>query len=983
MKEIHIRIKDRIASYDLSEGHVICDNNDYTIVFDFDEEWESYPLRTARFVTGGAYSDVPFSGTRCDMPKMENTELCAVGVYAGDLRTTTPAMIPCQKSIRSVGQVSLPAPGDEIYDQILEQVNAAAVKLWYPSVSEAGVLSFARSSELKEPTPADLVAAIQSSEAYVQAAAVIETNDTQRGTAEKARQTAESERAAAEAARAKAENTRKTDENTRRSQEADRKVREEARISAEQNRVQAEYGRGNAEKNRVNSEAARQNAENARQTAEKTRESQENARQTAETSRESQEKERETRETARQTADEARQSAESSRVTAESARAVAETKRQANESARQNAESARAAAEKIRQEGYALKESVANKTPLLNDASTDAQYPTAHAVHAALAKKADVDGYYATLGAGTAEQLISPDGTDDTALFLERTTAGGRSISSGTATILSLEGKSLLWNQQIDKSKFPTTTEKISGVTFTNNGDGSFTLKGKASGEIWYPLQADIPVVPGHKMLFCGCPAGGSETTYSVWLSDETLDIGNGILYTAANSTTTVKIHVISGSVLLSRKFCPQLFDLTLMFGAGREPVSVDEFRQIFSQGTYEYCQRKLITSHPHAMRTVGINLLDAEKVLPAQGWLKQNDGNWYTSASAGMNGKVLWENTCGYTGRMVVHYQKKQDSDRNSALHLRYIYSDGSSVVGGADSYGTDFVTINAESAQGKTVHQIIWSYSIGAQVWLKDVCVSFLWSGAREGTYEPFSEHVLTLPTQTYFPDGMRGIGTLSDTMDFAKHKAVTRIGALSWNGTEAWSVSESPAGFSLSVPDRQPGESCPYLCSHDLFSSTSAQSGLVFAAEQPVITFVAPSVAESLNDWKQYLAAQHAAGTPVTLYYALAEPTEADIPAGTNNVYIVDDWGTESWIHDASAMAAPVRVTLRYQRNLVDQVRTLDRNFLSTGSSLDSLLAAIGTAMGGTLSKKYAEETKTWSFAFTANAAKAASRVSKAVE
>ena len=129
MKEIHIRIKDRIASYDLSEGHVICDNNDYTIVFDFDEEWESYPLRTARFVTGGAYSDVPFSGTRCDMPKMENTELCAVGVYAGDLRTTTPAMIPCQKSIRSVGQASLPAPGDEIYDQILEQVNAAAVRL--------------------------------------------------------------------------------------------------------------------------------------------------------------------------------------------------------------------------------------------------------------------------------------------------------------------------------------------------------------------------------------------------------------------------------------------------------------------------------------------------------------------------------------------------------------------------------------------------------------------------------------------------------------------------------------------------------------------------------------------------------------------------------------------------------------------------------------------------------------------------------------
>ena len=99
MKTLHIDIVDKIAIYQQRDGDIVCGNNDYQIEFTFDREWEDYPDRTARFVWNNQHYDIPFSGNICRVPRLYNTLSVLVGVYAGDLETTTGAEIKCKASI--------------------------------------------------------------------------------------------------------------------------------------------------------------------------------------------------------------------------------------------------------------------------------------------------------------------------------------------------------------------------------------------------------------------------------------------------------------------------------------------------------------------------------------------------------------------------------------------------------------------------------------------------------------------------------------------------------------------------------------------------------------------------------------------------------------------------------------------------------------------------------------------------------------------
>lgn len=99
MKTLHISISDKIATYRQRDGEIVCGNSDYQIEFTFDAEWASYSTKTARFIVNGRYEDVEFTGTTCPVPIITNATEVMVGVYAGNLCTTTPATISCKLSI--------------------------------------------------------------------------------------------------------------------------------------------------------------------------------------------------------------------------------------------------------------------------------------------------------------------------------------------------------------------------------------------------------------------------------------------------------------------------------------------------------------------------------------------------------------------------------------------------------------------------------------------------------------------------------------------------------------------------------------------------------------------------------------------------------------------------------------------------------------------------------------------------------------------
>ena len=117
MPNINIKIRNKVAKGEYAV--IVCDNSDYTAVFDFDAEWDEYTRKTARFVYGGKYTDVVFSGNECAVPVIQDTRAVTVGVYAGDLHTTTPAYFACVPSILFGN--GIPAdPTPEVYAQIME-----------------------------------------------------------------------------------------------------------------------------------------------------------------------------------------------------------------------------------------------------------------------------------------------------------------------------------------------------------------------------------------------------------------------------------------------------------------------------------------------------------------------------------------------------------------------------------------------------------------------------------------------------------------------------------------------------------------------------------------------------------------------------------------------------------------------------------------------------------------------------------------------
>lgn len=131
---IDVTVKNKVASAP-SNTNIVCGNNDYTLTFLFDEEWDAESKKTARFVwfkgNKSSVEEVEFTGNTVNVPILANTHAVYVGVYAGSLRTTTAAKIVCEPSILCYG--GEPAKQDST---TLARLQGLVNKLMADSLSE-------------------------------------------------------------------------------------------------------------------------------------------------------------------------------------------------------------------------------------------------------------------------------------------------------------------------------------------------------------------------------------------------------------------------------------------------------------------------------------------------------------------------------------------------------------------------------------------------------------------------------------------------------------------------------------------------------------------------------------------------------------------------------------------------------------------------------------------------------------------------------
>lgn len=127
MPIINIEVRNKIAKSPVEK--IVCGNSDYVIAFDFDEGWDKYVEKTAFFVcnNGVTLPPVIFQGNQCPVPVISNTTMVSVGVSAGDLHTTTKAVIGCEKSIRC-GLNEPQEPKPDVYAQLMQMINDGKIK---------------------------------------------------------------------------------------------------------------------------------------------------------------------------------------------------------------------------------------------------------------------------------------------------------------------------------------------------------------------------------------------------------------------------------------------------------------------------------------------------------------------------------------------------------------------------------------------------------------------------------------------------------------------------------------------------------------------------------------------------------------------------------------------------------------------------------------------------------------------------------------
>ena len=160
-------------------------------------------------------------------------------------------------------------------------------------------------------------------------------------------------------------------------------------------------------------------------------------------------------------------------------------------------------------------------------------------------------------------------------------------------------GKSITWNQLVDKSKFQNISS-LSGISVINTNDGSVMFDGtKTRSDAVFFSCGTYQITANHKYYLYGAPEGSDNKIYQLYsvytptggTAVYSFDNGSGVFFSGqatASGSGNITI-IISQNTVSKIVFTPQLFDLTLMFGAGNEPTTVAEFWSHFDRKHYDY----------------------------------------------------------------------------------------------------------------------------------------------------------------------------------------------------------------------------------------------------------------------------------------------------------------------------------------------------------------------------------------------------------
>ncbi len=420
-------------------------------------------------------------------------------------------------------------------------------------------------------------------------------------------------------------------------------------------------------------------------------------------------------------------------------------------------------------------------------------------------------------------------------------------------------------------------SQSFKNATSSSNGLMSSTDKAKLDGVESNANNYVHPTTSGNKHI----PSGGTDKQILRWNSDGTAVWDEEI---GAYTKEEARQQFANAFVGKKSSVMVNLSDVaedTLLRKAAVQGVTTEVLANPEAEKSPDNIA-SISGTEPTALTVCGKNLIDMNNCFP--GDTRVYKGITYEKTPDGIlvNGTATAQSYTmphEMTGILKVGKTYTVSTNDQRAVPVMQINKDTGTI------YARTYTVTGDETGIG------VYFY-FGADTLVDNLLVQFqLEEGSTPTAYEPYAGTDYPLPTLEPLMSLPNGV---CDEYDAVTGVETRRVGKLMFDGTEDWAVLSISSGAAQ-------GKNRLYLNQYnwDAFAvtSTSVQSNLIsthylaksgdniyqgqtgititkFNDTRDVI-YVFDETYQTVDDWQAYLTAQHAAGTPVTIYYELEEP------------------------------------------------------------------------------------------------------------
>ena len=529
------------------------------------------------------------------------------------------------------------------------------------------------------------------------------------------------------------------------------------------------------------------------------------------------------------------------------------------------------------------------------------------------------NGTYPNMSVGNADQLTSKVGVEDNAPYLFRTSGGSNDIGD-REDVWKLVGGTVAWNQLV---VIPYSVTK-SGITFTNNNNGSITINGTASSTVYEKFSDTVSSITNHVYYL----EKGADGSFALYNDGAGLDTGIAGRSSVGKATADKSFYyyIASGTTIDNVTAFPQISDLTRMLGtsiadyvysleqatAGAGVAWLKKhFPAQFNSGYQAYDTGSLqsvsgLTMH----RMIGFNQWDEEYEVGAI------DASGVPSVA---NNAIRSKNFCRCVAGATYYMTcGKTDGGNNNRYYLGIFWYDADKNMVSRE-YNNNSTVVAPDNAVYFKITTNTSTVIYGA-TYNHDICINLHWDGEKDGQYEPYKEYTYALDSSLT----LRGVPKLDannnlyyDGDEYLPDGTVNRrygvvdLGTLNWSYNPAYGFYCSIPSYIKPTPNSDIASArCAKYAATTAGNVTSGNTNKSFAIGTAYV-YVSD---DAYTDAVTFKTAMNG----VYLVYELATPTtETALPY--QETQIVDDFGTEEFVLADSAFPVPVGHETYYQNNL----------------------------------------------------------------